>query len=72
MEKVRAKFTCTKAVKTEYGTELSMWALYSDNPEDNTYSKYTPSGQITMIVDNPSAEEFFKPGEKYYLDFTKV
>lgn len=72
MEKVRGKFTCTKATKTPYGTEISMWALYSENKEDNSYAQATPSGQLTMIVNNPSAEEFFVPGGKYFLDFTKA
>ena len=71
MEKVRGKFSCTKTHKGEYGTEVSFWALYSNNPEDNSYAKATPSGHITMLVNNPQAEAFFKQGEKYYLDFIK-
>lgn len=72
MQQVRGKFTCTKAVDTSYGKEVSFWALYSNNPEDNQYSQATPSGQITMLVSNPSAKDFFQAGNKYYLDFTKV
>lgn len=72
MNTVKAKFTCTKAVKTSYGTEVTFWALYSNNPEDNSYSQATPSGQITMLVSNPAAEPFFIEGQKYYLDFTKA
>lgn len=72
METVKGKFTCTKAVKTTYGTEVSLWALYSNNPEDNSYAAATPSGMLTMMVNNPSAEEFFKEGQKYFLDFTKA
>jgi hypothetical protein len=70
MEKVRAKFSCTKAVKGPYGTEVSLWALYSNNPEDNSYAAATPSGNINMIVNNPSAEAFFVEGKSYYMDFT--
>ena len=72
METIRGKFTCTKAVDTSYGKEVSFWALYSNNPEDNQYAQATPAGNITMVVSNPNAKEFFKEGEKYYLDFIKV
>jgi len=72
MEKVRGKFTCTKAVETSYGKEVSFWALYSNTPEDNSYSAATPSGQITMLVSNPTAKDFFAEGQRYYLDFSKA
>ncbi len=72
METVRGKFTCTKATKTQYGTEVSFWALYSNNPEDNQYAAATPSGHMTMMVNNPPAEEFFKEGTVFYLDFRKA
>lgn len=71
MEKVRGKFTCTKNVPTEYGNEVSFWSLYSNNPEDNSYSKATPYGQITMSVTSDPAKEFFIPGQAYYLDFSR-
>jgi hypothetical protein len=38
--------------------------------EDQRFSKATPSGELTMYVDNPSALEQLKLGEDYYLDFT--
>lgn len=72
METVRGKFTCTCTTKGPYGTQVSFWVLYSNNPEDNSYTAATPSGQINMLVNNPSAEEFFKEGQVYYLDFSKV
>jgi hypothetical protein len=39
-------------------------------PEDQRYAKYTPSGSLTIQVDNPAVE--FVPGKQYYLDFTPV
>lgn len=72
MNSVNAKFSCTKAVKGPYGTEVSLWTLYSNNPEDNSYAKATPTGQLTMIVDNPIAEAFFEEGKQYFLNFKKV
>ena len=72
METVRGKFTCTSAVKTPYGTDVSFWALYSNSPEDNSYAAATPAGNISMMVNNPAAEEFFKEGQVYFLDFSKA
>lgn len=72
METVRGKFNCTKAVKTSYGTEVGFWALYSNTPEDNSYAAATPAGHIEMLVNNPSAEEFFKEGQIYFLEFSKA
>lgn len=39
-------------------------------PEDQRYAKATPSGQLTIAVDNPAV--VFEPGKSYYLDFTPV
>lgn len=41
-------------------------------PEDRSFTKATPNGQITMQVDNPAALEQLKLGEYYYVDFTPV
>lgn len=40
--------------------------------EDNTYAKFSPSGVLTLTVANPALKGKFRPGEKYYLDFTKA
>jgi len=39
-------------------------------PEDQRFTKATPSGQITMQVDNPTALEQLEIGGYYYVDFT--
>lgn len=39
-------------------------------PEDQRYAQTTPSGSITIQVDNPAV--IFTPGRSYYLDFTPV
>jgi hypothetical protein len=38
-------------------------------PEDQRFAKATPSGEITMQVDNPVALEQLKLGGYYYVDF---
>ena len=35
-------------------------------------AKYTPSGAITMTIDNPEALDQFKVGDEFYVDFTPV
>ena len=40
--------------------------------EDNTYAKFSPSGNLSLTVANPALLGKFKVGEKYYLDFTRA
>lgn len=40
--------------------------------EDNTYSKFTLSGQFIITITNPVLLGTFQVGETYYVDFTKV
>lgn len=40
--------------------------------EDNQFAKFSPSGSLTITVSNPALLGKFKPGEKYYLDFSKA
>lgn len=40
--------------------------------EDNTFAKYSPSGQFILTVANPALLGKFTIGETYYVDFTKV
>lgn len=40
--------------------------------EDNTFAKYSPSGQFTLTVANPALLGKFQVGETYYVDFTKA
>lgn len=40
--------------------------------ENNTYAKFSPSGQMTLTIANPDLIGKFNENEEYYLDFTKV
>jgi hypothetical protein len=43
--------------------------MYDESiPEDQRYAKATPSGTLTITVDNPAV--VFEPGASYYLDIT--
>lgn len=39
--------------------------------EDNTFARYTPSAALTLTLNNPDLLGKFKPGQKFYLDFTE-
>jgi hypothetical protein len=67
----RAKFQCSHATKDMYGWEYQFTAIYDNStPEDQRFTKSTPSGKLTMRVDNPAVS--FEPGKFYYLDIGEV
>lgn len=40
--------------------------------EDNTYAKFSPSGEFRLTIANPALIGRFAVGETYYVDFTPV
>lgn len=38
--------------------------------EDNTYAKFSPSGELSLTIANPALLGVIEPGQKFYLDFT--
>jgi hypothetical protein len=40
--------------------------------EDNTYAKFSPQGELTLSIANPSLIGQIDPGVKFYIDFTIV
>jgi hypothetical protein len=40
--------------------------------ENNTFAKFTPNGSLSLTVANPALQGKFKPGDTFYLDFTKA
>ncbi len=73
---VRAKMKLTESTDMAWnpGQKKLKFAPEYDTsiPEDQRYSKATPSGEITLWVDNPAALAQLKLGEYYYIDFTPV
>lgn len=78
---MRAKFVVGEVsdVRTEHGgtsQKVSMRPVttssYGDNGEneDNTFARYTPSGEIRLQITNPDLNGKINPGEVYYIDFT--
>lgn len=69
---MRAKFKIEHITKFEHGEELFMMPVTNGTPEDNTFSKYTPSGSLKIMITNPSLIGQYKPGQKLYMDFTNA
>ncbi|VGF14926.1 MULTISPECIES: hypothetical protein [Klebsiella pneumoniae complex] len=36
--------------------------------DNETWSKYTPCGQLQMVISNPAAFEQFEQGKEYFID----
>lgn len=77
---MRAKMRITRVEKHEGGSEtlhLCAVAKSSAYPadgsdEDNTYAKFSPSGELKLTVANSALIGKFNPGEKFYLDFVRA
>ena len=70
---VRAKFY-VKSINHLYTqtpdnvcAEIKLSAAYGKDNE--SWSKYTPSGEISMTITNPAAIDRFELGKQYYVDF---
>lgn len=72
---VRAKFQVQSITTYAWGPAATVeLAPQYDNsiPEDRRFSKATPSGKFTMLIDNPAALEQLKPGKLFYIDLTEA
>jgi len=70
---MRAKFRCNSV--TDFGNQkqVTLDAVMSDeNQENQDFNKYTPSGRLTMTIDQQGAMNYFEPDEEYYLDFSRA
>ena len=78
---MRAKFRIHEAVKRGEDNAgnytymiVQMHPVYSSDKTTENYAFWdaTPSGALSMQINNPRAFEFFEQGAEYYIDFTKV
>lgn len=69
---VRAKFKCHSILVHEAGRTVKFGAVVNDSDENKSWSKWTPSGDLTMSITNPDAYEQFEVGKCYFLDFSPV
>lgn len=80
---VRAKMRCTGraenlSVCTTTGmveaVRVTLQPVYGgdDDAANKEWSKWTPSGEVSMTITNPLAYDQFKIGKAYWVDFTPV
>lgn len=64
---ILAKFTCNE-VKHSVGLEaVNLTPVIGGSDENKSFSKWTPSGNLTMGITNPDVFGFFIPGKAYYI-----
>ena len=72
---VRAKFSCVsvKAMANNMA-EIVCQAVNrgNSNADNEQWSKWTPSGNLTMSCTNPEATAQFTPGKDYFLTIEEV
>ncbi len=69
---VRAKFKCDSKEKSGDGYFLRFSVVINGSPENESFFKWTPSGQLSMGTINEKAAEEFEVGKEYYLDFSRA
>lgn len=75
---MRAKMQVSSVTKHVGGAEqVKFNCVTGDKPfgpegesEDNTFARYSPSGELSITISNPALAGKLVPGEKYYVDFT--
>jgi hypothetical protein len=69
---VRAKFRVNSYTQyTGSSRKFELGAVTDDGtPENERYNKATPSGALSIQIDNPAVVDFLEVGKSYYLDFT--
>lgn len=71
---VRGKFRLVESTQVDWNKDarkLKFQAMCNDVTEKKLkFHKATPTGEIAMTVDNPSAVEQFEIGKSYYVDFS--
>lgn len=80
MPTMRAKMRVTSVLKMEGGNEkvaMTCVAKSTSYPadgtdEDNSFAKWSPSGDLSITISNPDLHGKLVPGQKFYLDFTEA
>lgn len=67
----RAKFKVTSITESEGGLKTAnLQPVTGGSPENESFYKWTPGGQIQLSVLNPEVAKDFVPGRAFYVDFT--
>ena len=71
---VRCKMKVIRVGIPFYYPNLELMPVYADEPgsENERFFNATPSGELKLGVQNEAALAQFKPGDEFYVDFTKA
>lgn len=74
---MRAKFVISSVEIFGTAEKVKFNAVSKSTPyegqgldDDNTYAKYSPSANCEIMIANEALHGKFKPGQKFYVDFT--
>lgn len=71
MKNLRAKMVVQSVLRTRDALELMMTPVVGVvGDENHTWSKYTPNGELRLLITNPGVGENITPGEEFYVDLT--
>lgn len=70
MTQIRCKVECECVTMFKDGSEVTFKHVTSGSPENESFFRWTPYGEIKLGLVNKDTAEQFKPGKQYYLDFT--
>lgn len=69
---IKAKFEVGSILQLKGQKEVKLSAVVQGSEENKSFSKYTPSGNISIFITKETpAYDFFEVGEAYYLTFEK-
>lgn len=66
--KIVAKFQCQSVTRNHYKDEVTKFTA-ATGPGNESWSQYTPSGELSIAITNPEAQGKFEPGVDYLLTF---
>lgn len=79
MPVMRAKFVIDAVAHHEGADTLQFRAIGKNDcydadglDENSTFSAFTPSADLRMVVNNPALVGKFKAGQQFYVDFTEA
>jgi hypothetical protein len=75
MATARCKFQVQEVTHFGYGgRRVKLSTAYDEklSKEDAAFCKATPSGEMTVTIDNPNVFDTFKPGAYVYVDVISI
>ena len=76
--KIRCKFKVTGvedngSTESHNSKKVTLTTHYDPTlPEDQRFTRWTPTGTINVVIDNAAALEQLTPGKDFYVDLTPV